>query len=87
MSERVDTEGSLLDNEDSENTSVDESTKPVSPSEASNKAREDHSHSDDSLDVVAVLPYDNRIIVKIRDIGTTNSLWVLLHEHPSEVRV
>lgn len=87
MSKGVDAEGGLLDDEDSENTSVDESSHPVSPSKTCNQAREDHAHEDDSLDVVSVLPDNDWVIVQIRDIGTANTLWVLLHDHPSEMRV
>ncbi len=83
----VDTEGGLLDEEDSENASVDETTHPVSPSKTSDEAREDHSHKDNGLDVVAMLPNNDRVIVQVRDIGTTNALWVLLHDHPSDVGV
>jgi hypothetical protein len=87
VSKGVDAEGGLLNEEDSKDSSVDESSHPVTPSKTSNKAREDHSHEDDGLDVVSVLPDDDGVIVQIRDIGTTNTLWVLLHDHPSEVRI
>ena len=65
MGQGVDAEGSLLDEEDSENSSVDESTLPVSPSKTSDEAREDHAHEDDGLDVISVLPNNNWIIVQI----------------------
>ena len=87
VSQGVDAEGSLLNDEDSENSSVDESTSPISPAKTSDEAWEDHSHENDTLDIVAMLPDDDGIIVQIGDIGTANTLWVLLHEHPSEVRV
>lgn len=87
VGQRVDAEGSLLNEEDSENTSVNKSSHPVTPAETGNEAREDHSHEDDGLDVVPVLPDDNRVIVQVGDIGTANSLWVLLHDHPSDMRV
>jgi hypothetical protein len=83
----VDAESGLLNEEDSEDTSVDESTHPVTPAESGNEAREDHSHEDNALDVVAVLPDNDRVVIQIGDIGTTNALWVLLHDHPSEMRV
>lgn len=83
----VDTEGGLLDEEDSEDTSVDESTHPVSPSKTGYEAGEDHSHEDDGLDVVAMLPDNDGVVVQIGDVGSTNTLWVLLHDHPSDVRV
>ena len=65
VSKRVDAEGGLLDNEDAKDTSVDESSLPVSPSKTADKHREDHSHEDDGLDVVAVLPNDNWVIVQV----------------------
>ena len=87
MGQRVDAEGGLLDEEDSENSSVDESTLPVSPSKTSDKAREDHAHEYESLDIVAMLPNNNWIIIQIRNVRSPNALWVLLHDHPSEMRV
>ena len=81
----VDAEGGLLNEEDSEDSSVDESTHPVTPSKAGNKAWEDHTHEDNGLDVVAMLPDNDGVIVQVRNIGTTDTLWVLLHDHPSDV--
>jgi hypothetical protein len=34
-----------------------------------------------------MLPDDDRVIIQIGDIGAANSLRVLLHDHPSDVRV
>jgi hypothetical protein len=34
-----------------------------------------------------VLPDNDWVVIQIRDIGTANAFWVLLHDHPSEVRV
>ena len=87
VSKRVDAESGLLDNEDAEDTSVDKSSLPVSPSKTADKHREDHSHEDDGLDVIAVLPNDDWVIVQVGDVGSANALWVLLHDHPSEVGV
>ena len=87
MGQGVDAEGGLLDEEDAEDASVDESSLPVSPSEAGDEAREDQAHEDDGLDVVSVLPNHDRIIVQIRDVCSADALWVLLHDHPAEVRV
>lgn len=36
---------------------------------------------------MGVLPYDNRVVVQVRDVGSANSLRVLLHDHPADVRV
>ena len=87
MGQGVDTEGGLLNDEDSENTSVDESTHPVTPTKSRNKTREDHTHEYNALDVVAVLPDNDGVVIQIGDIGTTDALWILLHYHPSNMRV
>ena len=83
----VDAEGRLLDNEDPEDSGVDEATLPVSPSETADEHGEDHSHEDDGLQVVAMLPDDDGVIVEVGDVGAADALWVLLHDHPSEMRV
>lgn len=87
MSEGVDAEGSLLDEEDPQDATIDKAAHPVTPKEPADKHWEDEAHEEDNLEVVLVLPDNNRILVQIGDVGTTNSLWVLLHEHPPEVRV
>lgn len=87
MSQRVDAEGSLLNKENSKDSSIDESAPPVTPAEAADEHWEDHTHEDENLEVVLVLPDDDWVFVEIGNIGSTNSLWVLLHQHPSEMRV
>ena len=87
VSEGVDAEGGLLDEEDAENASVDKASEPVTPTETSDKSREDETHEENDLEVVLVLPDNNGVVVEVRDVGATNALGVLLHEHPAEVRV
>lgn len=87
VSETVDAEGGLLNHKDTEDSSVDESTNPVAPAEASNKRGEDESHEDNTLHKVPVLPNDDGVLVQIGDVGTTNSLRILLHDHPADVAV
>ena len=87
MCQRVDAEGGLLHEEDAQDAGVDEAAKPVVPAKAGDDAREDQTHEKDDLEVVLVLPDDNGIVVEIGDVGAANSLGVLLHEHPAEVRV
>jgi hypothetical protein len=36
---------------------------------------------------VTVLPDDDGVLVQIGDVGTANTLGVLLHDHPAKVRV
>ena len=83
----VDAESGLLNKEDSENTGVNESTGPVSPTETSNEAREDHAHENDRLDIVSVLPDNDRVVIQIRNVGTADAFGVLLHDHPPKMRV
>lgn len=87
VSKGVDTEGGLLHEEDAEDTSVDESTLPVTPAETSYDTREEETHDGDDKEVVLVLPSNNGVLVEIRDVGAANTLGVLLHDHPAEVRV
>jgi hypothetical protein len=87
VGQRVDAEGGLLDEEDAQDAGVDEAALPVAPAEASDEAGEDQAHEDDGLDVVAVLPDDDGVVVQVRDVGTADALGVLLHDHPAEVRV
>ena len=83
----VDTEGGLLDEEDAQDASVDEATPPVTPSETGNQHGDTQAHGEHDLDVVAVLPDDDRVFVEVGDISAANALGVLLHDHPSQVGV
>lgn len=87
MSEGVDTECGLLDEEDAEDTGVDKSAPPVTPAKTSNKHGNHQPHNKDEFDVVAVLPDNHRVPVEIGDIGATNALRVLFHDHPAKMRV
>jgi len=87
MGQRVDTECGLLNEEDSKNASIDEATHPVTPSETSHESWHDQSHEQNNLDVVLVLPDHDWIFVQVRNVGSTDSLWVLLHDHPADMRV
>lgn len=87
MGQGVHTEGSLLNKEYTEDTGVDKPTNPVTPSKTSNKSWEDQSHEDNNPKVVLVLPNDNGILVQVGNVCSANSLGVLLHNHPSQMRV
>ena len=87
MCERVDTEGSLLNEEDAEDASIYVSAHPVTPTNAGNERGENKAHEEDDLEIVLVLPNNDWILVQITDIGTANTLGVLLHDHPSKVRI
>lgn len=83
----VDAEGGLLHEEDAQDAGVDEATLPISPAEPSDEAGEDHAHEDDGLQIVAVLPNDDGVIVQVGDVGAANALGVLLHDHPAEMGI
>lgn len=87
VGQTVDTECCLLDEEDAEDTSIDITTPPVTPTETGNQGREHYAHEDDGLDEVEVLPDDDGILVEVGDIGSADSLGVLLHHHPTDVAV
>lgn len=87
VGKRIDAEGSLLDDEDTKDTSINETTDPITPAETSNESREDEAHTDDTLEEVLVLPDDNGVLVQIGDVSATHALGVLLEDHPAKVRV
>lgn len=87
VSQRVDTEGGLLHEEGSKDTSINESAEPVTPAEATDESGQDDGHEDNDLEIVLVLPDNDGILIQIGNIGTANSLGVLLHQHPAEMRV
>lgn len=87
VGKRVDAEGGLLNDEDTEDSSVDEATPPVTPAETGNQGGESQSHEENDLDEVGVLEDNDGILVKISDIGTTGTLGVLLDDHPAKVAV
>jgi hypothetical protein len=87
VSDRVDAEGGLLDEADTEDTGIDETAEPVTPAKTSDEGREDKSHSNGALKEVLVLPNDNGILVQIGNIGAALALRVLLEDHPTEVGV
>ena len=87
VSERVNAESSLLDEADSQNTSIDITADPVAPAEPTDKSWEHETHSHDTLEVIAMLPDDDWIFVEVGDVGATDALRVLLHDQPADVGV
>lgn len=87
VGETVDAEGGLLDNKHTQDSGVDEATEPVAPAKTGDEGGEDESHEDDALHEVPVLPDNDGILVQVGDVGTTDSLGVLLHDHPANVAV
>ena len=81
----IHTEGSLLDEEYTEDASIDEATEPVIPAETCHECWKNETHEQYHDEVMFMLPDDNHVIVEIGDIGATDSFWVLLYEHPPKV--
>jgi hypothetical protein len=80
MGEGVDAKSSLLNEEDAEDTSVDETAPEITPAQSCDDCWEDKAHGEDNADIILVLPDDDWVLVEIGDVGTTNSLRVLLHD-------
>lgn len=87
VSERVDAKSGLLDEEDAEDSAVEEAAEPVAPAEAAGKHREEKAHDYNDFEVVAVLPNDDRVFIEVGNVGTANTLGVLLHQHPPQMGV
>lgn len=87
VSQGVDTESSLLNEADTQDTAVDKATHPVVEQETTEEGGEDEAHEDDRLQVVLMLPDNNGVFVKVGNIGTASALRILLEDHPSQVRV
>lgn len=87
VSQGVDAEGGLLNEADTEDTGVDVATNPVTPAEAADESGKNKGHEDDGLEVVAVLPDNDGVLVEIGDVGTAGVLRVLLENHPAKVGV
>lgn len=87
MGQGVDAEGGLLDEADAQNAGVDETTQPVVEHEATEDGGEDEAHEDDALEVVAVLPDNDAVLVEVANVAAADALGVLLEQHPAHVRV
>lgn len=87
MSETVHTESGLLNEEDTEDAGIDKAAEIIVPSEASNKTGKDQAHECNNFEVVTMLPNHDWIFIEIGDISSSDTLWVLIHEHPAEMRV
>jgi hypothetical protein len=85
VGERVDAEGRVVNEEKTSGTGKEESSTVISPSESGDEGREDESHTDDEVDVPTVLPADDFVLRKIRNVGDSG-LATRLDEHPSDVR-
>lgn len=87
VSQGVDTEGNLLNEEVLENTGVDEATVEVAPTETGNQGWQTDSGSEHDHKVVTMLENDDRVQSQVGDVSSGSVLWVSLGQHPAHVGV
>ncbi|KAJ8608845.1 hypothetical protein MRB53_039431 [Persea americana] len=75
VSERVDAEGGLLDEEDAKDAGVDYAALPVAPAETGDESGEDEAHEKDDPEVVLVLPSDDCVLVEVGNVGAGRCAW------------
>lgn len=87
VSQGVDTESSLLDAEESQDTTVDETTLPVTPAKTGNDTRQHNTGENHDSQVVTMLENDDWVRGQVGDISSGFVLWVGLGQHPAHVGV
>lgn len=85
MSQRVDAESGLKDENGTQDGSIEESTAPVSPAKSSDSDGQNNSERDGESMEVLVLPLEQGVRLEIGAIGFSNGGLVLLDEQPSHV--
>lgn len=84
VSQRVDAEGRVVDEDETSGTGEEETTPPVTPSETGDHSRDEEAHGEEKRKVVLVLPLDDLVAGQVGNVGDTNlSSW--LENHPSNV--
>jgi hypothetical protein len=74
-----------VDEEKTSGTGEEEATTVVAPEETGDERREHEAHSDDEVDVPAVLPLDDLVGGKVRNVGNTGTATGLDY-HPAHMR-
>lgn len=78
MRKGVDTECGLLDEKEPQDTCIDQTALPITPSQSSDHHWEKHSENKNEFAIVVVLPHDDGVLVQVGDICPTTILGVLL---------
>ena len=73
-----------MDKDETGSGSKEETASPITPSKPGNKSRHNHAHGEQQSEVVFVLPSDDLIPRKIRNIGNSD-LASRLDDHPADV--
>jgi len=87
MCKGVDAEGGMVYEDEPGDTSIVETTSPITPEEPGNSSRKEEAHEENDYSVVLVLHADELVGVEIGDIGSTNAFGVLLEDHPTEMGI
>jgi hypothetical protein len=66
-------------------TTVNITTEPVTPAKTTHQGGETDAHEQNRLEVVSVLPDDDRALVQVANVSSADFLGVLLEDHPSHV--
>jgi len=85
VGEGVDAEGGVVDEAETEDTSIDEATLGVAPEEPGNKSGDNETHQENEFNVVPVLPPNDLVLAQVRDVSNTG-LSPRLDHHPANVR-
>ena len=84
MSERVDAECRMMNEKKTSCTSEEEATFPVTPQQTSYGHGKEEAHSHDEGQVVLVLPSNDWVVCKVRNIGNTRRATTF-EDHPADV--
>lgn len=84
VGQRVDTEGRMVNEEESASAGVEETAAPVSPTKTCNCHGHDETHDENERNVVLVLPSHYGALVEIADVRITD-LASGFPEHPANV--
>lgn len=74
----IDTESGLLDEEESQDTCIDQTAFPITPTQSSDYHWEKHSENKNEFTIVVVLPHDDGVLVQVGNICPATILGVLL---------
>lgn len=86
MRQTIHAKCSLLDKARSYNTSVDQSSPPIAPTQTRHCGWEDPSRNKQAFSVMLVLENNHRVVIKVRYIRPALDFWIVVKHHPPDVR-
>lgn len=85
VGKRVDTEGGVMDKDETKDGGKEVASAPVTPAETSHGGGEDETHDEDKEEVVFVLPLNELVLVEVVDVSVANLPSGALDQHPANV--